>query len=60
MIGGWSNGNDYEMFFKLRREALLQRIENATGKKIARETDEAIAKELKEEEYLEIEEEDVV
>jgi len=45
--------NDYETFFNLRREALLQRIENAMGKKIARETDEFIARELKEEVYLE-------
>lgn len=52
--------NDYETFFKLRREALLQRIENATGKKIAREPDEAIAQELKEEVYLETEEEEDV
>ncbi|TRZ93034.1 MAG: DUF262 domain-containing protein [Dehalococcoidia bacterium] len=52
--------NDYETFFKLRREALLQRIENATGKKIARETAETIAQELKEEVYLEAEEEENV
>jgi hypothetical protein len=51
--------DDYETFFKLRREALLQRIENATGKKIARETDETIARELKEEVYLDTEEEEV-
>lgn len=49
--------NDYEAFFNLRREALLQRIENVTDKKIARETDESIARELKEEVYLETEEE---
>jgi len=50
--------NDYETFFNLRREALLQRIENAMGKKIARETDEFIARELKEEVYLETVEEE--
>lgn len=51
--------NDYETFFKMRRDALLQRIENATGKKIVRETEETIARELKEEVYLESEEEEV-
>ncbi|MBA7467989.1 hypothetical protein ES707_03229 [subsurface metagenome] len=50
--------NDYETFFKLRQEALLQRIENATGKKIIRETDETIAQDLKKEIYLETEEEE--
>jgi len=50
--------NDYETFFNLRREALLQRIENVTGKKIARVTAEGIARELKEEVYLETEEEE--
>jgi len=50
--------NDYDTFFKLRQEALLQRIEEATGKKIARETDDSIAQSLKEEVYLETEEED--
>lgn len=50
--------NDYKTFFKLRREALLQRIENATGKKIAREADETIVQELKKEVYLETEEEE--
>jgi hypothetical protein len=50
--------NDYETFFRLRREALLKRIESATGKKIPREADETIARELKEEVYSETEEEE--
>ena len=50
--------DDFQTFFSKRREALLQRIENATGKKILRETDQEIVKTLKEEEDLWIEEEE--
>ena len=52
--------DDFQHYFEERKEALLQRIENATQKRIVRETPDETAQALEEEGDIGIEEEEEV
>ncbi len=52
--------DNFHDFFNKRKEALLTRIEKATGKKIARESEEEIMKKLETEEIFSNEEDEVI